>query len=71
VKLEYDELNPFSLCCVTYTPIYRGKPEEKCPLCQASYKPEYKGTICKICRVRLTYSDINYIDALSVEMKYL
>lgn len=51
VKLEYDELNPFSLCCMTYTPIYRGKPEEKCPLCQASYQPEFKGTICKICKV--------------------
>ncbi|XP_066920930.1 coatomer subunit alpha-like [Clytia hemisphaerica] len=51
VDLDYDELNPFSLCCVSYTPIYRGKPEEKCPLCGASYKPEYKGTVCKICRV--------------------
>ncbi|XP_047126355.1 coatomer subunit alpha isoform X1 [Hydra vulgaris] len=51
VVLDYDELNPFSICAVTYTPIYRGKPEEKCPLCQASYKPQYKGTICKICEV--------------------
>lgn len=51
VKLEYDELNPFSLCCMTYTPIYRGNPEEKCPLCQASYQPEFKGSICKICKV--------------------
>ena len=53
VKLDYDELNPFSLCCMTYTPIYRGKPEEKCPLCQASYQPQFKGTICKICKVSL------------------
>jgi len=51
VKFDYDELNPFSVCAISYTPIYRGKPEEKCPLCQASYKPEYKGTICKICKV--------------------
>ena len=53
VGLDYDELNPFSLCCISYTPIYRGKPEEKCPLCGASYKPEYKGTICNICKVSL------------------
>ena len=30
---------------------YRGKVQEKCPLCGASYMPEYKGTVCKICLV--------------------
>lgn len=51
VEFDYDELNPFSICSVSYSPIYRGKPEEKCPLCGASYKPEYKGVICKVCTV--------------------
>ena len=31
---------------------YRGKPQEKCPLCNASYVPDLKGTVCKICKVR-------------------
>uniref|UniRef100_A0A0K8T5U4 Coatomer subunit alpha n=1 Tax=Lygus hesperus TaxID=30085 RepID=A0A0K8T5U4_LYGHE len=42
-QLQYDEHNPFNLCASTYTPIYRGKPEEKCPFCAASYHPQFKG----------------------------
>lgn len=50
-QLQYDEHNPFSLCARTFRPIYRGKPEEKCPLCGASYLPQFKDTICDICDV--------------------
>ena len=31
--------------------ISRGKPQEKCPLCQASYFPENKGRLCSVCKV--------------------
>ncbi|KAK9718982.1 Coatomer WD associated region [Popillia japonica] len=51
LQLQYDEHNPFSLCGISYKPIYRGKPEEKCPLCMTSYLPEYKGYLCNICGV--------------------
>lgn len=51
LPLEYDEHNPFALCGASYRPIYRGKPEEKCPLCGCSYLPQYKGTLCNICEV--------------------
>lgn len=50
-KLVYDEHNPFNLCGVTYKPIYRGKPEEKCSLCGATFSPDYKGTLCTVCNV--------------------
>lgn len=50
-QLEYDEHNPFSLCAVTFKPIYKGKPEEKCPLCGASYQPSFKGTLCTVCEI--------------------
>ena len=39
---------------VTYwflSPSPRGKPQEKCPLCQASFCPEYKGIVCTVCKV--------------------
>ena len=39
------------LCNHSSTPVSRGKPQEKCPLCQASYFPEYKGTLCGVCKV--------------------
>ncbi|XP_050302068.1 coatomer subunit alpha [Anthonomus grandis grandis] len=51
LQLQYDEHNPFNLCGHSYTPIYRGKPEEKCPLCGTSYLPKYKGNLCNVCHV--------------------
>jgi coatomer subunit alpha len=57
-QLQYDEHNPFSLCAVTYKPIYRGKPEEKCALCAASYLPEYKGFKCEVCGVAEIGKDV-------------
>jgi coatomer protein complex subunit alpha (xenin) len=51
VDIKYDEHNPFNVCCKTYEPIYRGKPEIKCPFCSASYIPSAAGELCKICLV--------------------
>lgn len=50
-QLLYDEHNPFSACAATYKPIYRGKPEARCPFCQSAYLPDYKGSICRVCNV--------------------
>lgn len=50
-KLQYDEHNPFTICAASYVPIYKGKPEEKCPFCGASFLPECKGQVCTICTV--------------------
>lgn len=57
-NLSYDEHNPFNICGRSYTPIYRGKPEEKCPLCGASFQPQYKGTVCNICSVAEIGKDV-------------
>ncbi|XP_066591304.1 coatomer subunit alpha [Prorops nasuta] len=56
-QLAYDEHNPFSLCASTFTPIYRGKPEIKCPLCGASYHPQFKNQLCKVCEVAVIGKD--------------
>lgn len=50
-RIEYDERNPFNICGYSYTPIYRGKPEEKCAFCSTSYLPEYKNKVCNVCKV--------------------
>ena len=39
------------LCLLFIFYIYRGKPQEKCPLCQATYTPAQKGKLCTICKV--------------------
>ncbi|XP_027194065.1 coatomer subunit alpha [Dermatophagoides pteronyssinus] len=50
-KLNYSEHNPFNICAASYTPIYRGHVETKCPFCEATYAPEYQNTICRVCLV--------------------
>uniref|UniRef100_A0A914ZVK8 Coatomer subunit alpha n=1 Tax=Parascaris univalens TaxID=6257 RepID=A0A914ZVK8_PARUN len=50
-KLHYDELNPFVVCSRTFIPLYRGKPQVKCPFCGASYSPDLAGGICDVCQV--------------------
>lgn len=50
-QLEYDEQNPFNLCGISYKPIYRGKPEVKCPLCGTCYMPQFSGMLCTVCAV--------------------
>lgn len=50
-RLDYDEHNPFSICGSSFKPIYRGKPEVKCPLCRTSYLPQFKDSVCKVCQV--------------------
>ncbi|XP_065175789.1 coatomer subunit alpha-like [Sycon ciliatum] len=58
-QLRYDELNPFSVCGYSYVPIYRGKAQEKCPLCQAAYLPEHKGKVCTVCEVAEIGCDVS------------
>ncbi|XP_026729965.1 coatomer subunit alpha isoform X2 [Trichoplusia ni] len=57
-QLLYDEHNPFNICGISYKPIYRGKPEEKCPLCGASFLPEHKGKLCPVCGVAEIGKDV-------------
>ncbi|XP_047539702.1 coatomer subunit alpha isoform X1 [Vanessa atalanta] len=57
-QLLYDEHNPFNICGLSYKPIYRGKPEEKCSLCGASFMPEHKGKLCPVCGVAEIGKDV-------------
>jgi coatomer protein complex subunit alpha (xenin) len=49
--LNYDEHNPFVICSRSFVPLYRGKPQAKCPFCGASYSPSFNGTVCDVCEV--------------------
>lgn len=51
VQLDYDDLNPYSLCAATFKPIFSGNQLVSCPLCDAKYKPEFSGKPCKVCLV--------------------
>lgn len=51
LQLDYDDLNSYSLCAATFKPIYKADQSVECPLCAAKYKPEFSGTLCKVCSV--------------------
>eukprot|EP00118_Oscarella_pearsei_P025090 m.307483 g.307483 ORF g.307483 m.307483 type:complete len:1228 (+) comp42345_c0_seq1:35-3718(+) len=47
-KLQYDEYNPFTVCGISYKPLYRGKECAKCPFCDTGFLPEYRGRVCPV-----------------------
>jgi len=49
--IDYDESKSFELCCASLTPLYRGKPQTRCPYCQSAYLPDYEGQLCKTCNL--------------------
>ena len=49
VAIDYDERNPFSVCCATLKPIYKGSPSVKCSYCASTYTPGAKGKLCETC----------------------
>ena len=52
--INYDPRNPFDICCITFTPIYKGSKFVECPYTGAKFTPECDGklsplgNICKI-----------------------
>jgi len=52
VKLDYDDRNPFTLCVVNKTPMYRGTVDPiRCAFCGSQAHPSTKGTICPVCNI--------------------
>lgn len=51
LRLNYDERNPFQVCAISLSPIYKGSPAVLCPFCGAAYLPEHKGKTCTICLI--------------------
>ena len=51
IEVDYQELNPFVMCCASFTPIYQGSPSITCAYCAASFAPEHNGSVCTICLI--------------------
>jgi coatomer subunit alpha len=50
-QLDYQDAKPFVLCAKSFTPIYMGDRDVRCPYCQAAYRPEFTGALCEICNI--------------------
>ncbi|KAJ2895543.1 hypothetical protein IWW38_002280, partial [Coemansia aciculifera] len=51
LAIDYDARNPFVVCAASHSPIRKGEAVANCPYCQASYKPEYAGGLCRVCTI--------------------
>ncbi|KAF8889702.1 coatomer WD associated region-domain-containing protein [Infundibulicybe gibba] len=45
VEVTYDEFTPFEVCAASYTPIYKGSPSVHCPYTDASFLPQFAGSL--------------------------
>lgn len=50
-QLDYQDSKPFVLCARSFTPIYMGDQDVRCPYCITAYRPEFKGSLCDICGI--------------------
>lgn len=48
VPVEYDPRNPFEVCSITFTPIYKGNPFVEDPYTKAKFKPECEGELSPV-----------------------
>ncbi|KAJ2591620.1 hypothetical protein H4R99_006688 [Coemansia sp. RSA 1722] len=51
LPIDYDARNPFVICAASHTPIHKGEAAVNCSYCQASYKPEFKDELCRVCSI--------------------
>jgi coatomer protein complex subunit alpha (xenin) len=49
--LNYDERNPFVVCGISFTPIYKNRPSAECPYCGTAFLPEHAGKLCPSCQL--------------------
>lgn len=47
--LEYQDTKPFVLCARSFTPLYLGDRDVRCPYCASAYRPEFAGSLCDVC----------------------
>lgn len=46
--MNYDDRAAFSICAASLTPVLKGTPSVRSPFSGATYKPEFKGSVCVI-----------------------
>jgi len=51
ITINYNDRNPFVVCGISFTPIYRGSESATCGYCSAAYLPNFKGQLCPTCQL--------------------
>ncbi|TYZ51366.1 hypothetical protein PybrP1_006004 [[Pythium] brassicae (nom. inval.)] len=48
-QLDYQDAKPFVLCARSFSPLYLGERDVRCPYCASAYRPEFKRSLCDVC----------------------
>jgi len=67
--LNYNDKNPFVVCGISFTPIYKGNPAVNCPFCQGTFLPAHKGKLCPTCQVAQIGKECSGLQLLSAPQK--
>jgi len=51
LRISYNEKNPFVICGITFTPIYRGTGHITCPFCNTCFLESKRGELCPTCNI--------------------
>eukprot|EP00003_Mantamonas_plastica_P024157 TRINITY_DN4465_c0_g1_i4.p1 TRINITY_DN4465_c0_g1~~TRINITY_DN4465_c0_g1_i4.p1 ORF type:complete len:1033 (-),score=367.66 TRINITY_DN4465_c0_g1_i4:157-3255(-) len=65
IEIDYDERNPFVVCCETFTPIYKGSPVIQCPFCSSAYIPDCSGHLCSTCNLSKIGAQVGGLSIIS------
>ena len=58
LQVDYDERNPFVICTKSFKPIYRGQPMIRCAFCGGTFDPQFKGSVCSVCKVSSVFFSV-------------
>ncbi|KAA8491996.1 Coatomer subunit alpha [Porphyridium purpureum] len=68
-EIDYDDRRDFVLNMGTLQPLYTGSPRDECPLCAAQYSPEFKSTVCVVCKVAKVGASAEGLRISTVQMR--
>jgi len=67
--LNYNDKNPFVVCGISFTPIYRGNPIACCSFCQSNYLPVHKGKLCPNCNLSEIGKEVSGLQLYAIPQK--
>lgn len=69
VDLDYDARNPFDLCSITFTPIYRGNKFVECPYTAARFQSQCNGELSPVGNVAKIGADVSGLMCSPVQVR--
>jgi len=67
--MNYNDKNPFVVCGISFTPIYRGNPVATCSFCQSSFLPVHKGKLCPNCQLSEIGKEVSGLTLYAIPQK--